>query len=74
VLHPVSAPVVADTVQAAVNAAGVEAAVEVLVVVEFWRFLSSRNWAEVTAAKPRAARAKVLNIWLFYLLRIFIIK
>ena len=47
---------------------------EVLVVVEFWRFLSSRNWAEVTAAKPRAARAKVLNIWLFYLLRIFIIK
>jgi hypothetical protein len=56
--------------QAAVNAVGaavvVVVVVLVVVIVEFWRFLSSRNWAEVTAAKPRAARAKVLKIWLFF--------
>ena len=49
-----------------------EVGAAVVVVVElavvFWRFLSSRNWAE-TAAKPRAAITIVLNM--VYLIVIF---
>jgi hypothetical protein len=46
-------------VQAVVRATG-SAVVIVVVVVESWIFHSSRNWAEVTQERARAARKNIL--------------